>query len=100
MPSGKRKIRAAIRIKCEAPPKGLLKVVPPDQNRLPALPAPSRMNVLSVTLLVSLCLTGIFVTAFLFEHLHRRESGPEHDSLLPLDDHDTTRRPAEAPTKP
>ena len=58
------------------------------------------MNVLSVTLLVSLCLTGIFVTAFLFEHLRRRDSGPEHDSLLPLDDADTTRRPAAVPPKP
>ncbi len=52
------------------------------------------MNVLSVTLLVSLCLTGIFVAAFLSEHLRRRETGPEHDSLLPLDDTGTTRRPA------
>lgn len=52
------------------------------------------MNVLSVTLLVSLCLTGIFVAAFLFEHLRRRETGPEHDSLLPLDDTGTTRHPA------
>lgn len=52
------------------------------------------MNVLGVTLLVSLCLTGIFVAAFLAEHLRRRETGPEHDSLLPLDDHGTARRPA------
>ena len=58
------------------------------------------MNVLSVTLLVSLCLTCIFVAAFLSEHLRRRGSGPEHDSLLPLDDADTTRRPAEAPPRP
>lgn len=55
------------------------------------------MNVLSVTLLVSLCLTGIFVAAFLFEHLRRRETGPEQDSLLPLDDPGTTRRPADSP---
>ena len=55
------------------------------------------MNVLSVTLLVSLCLTGIFVAAFLSEHLRRRETGPEHDSLLPLDDGETTRRPANPP---
>ncbi len=53
------------------------------------------MNVLSVTLLVSLCLTGIFVAAFLFEHLRRRETGPEQDSLLPLDDTGITRRPAD-----
>lgn len=51
------------------------------------------MNVLSVTLLVSLCLTGIFVAAFLYEHLRRRDTGTEHDSLLPLDDSGTTRRP-------
>jgi hypothetical protein len=44
------------------------------------------MNVLTVTLLVSLCLTAIFVAAFLFSHLRRRDSGPEHESLLPLDD--------------
>ncbi len=55
------------------------------------------MNVLSVTLLVSLCLTGIFVAAFLFEHLRRRETGPEQDSLLPLDETGTTRRPADTP---
>jgi hypothetical protein len=44
------------------------------------------MNVLSVTLIVSLCLTGIFVAAFLFSHLRRRDSGPERESLMPLDD--------------
>ena len=44
------------------------------------------MSVLSVTLLVSLCLSGVFVLAFLGEHLRRRDAGPEHDSLLPLDD--------------
>lgn len=59
------------------------------------IPPVSLMNVLSVTLLVSLCLTGIFVAAFLFEHLRRRETGPEHDSLLPLDDAGTTRLSAD-----
>jgi hypothetical protein len=44
------------------------------------------VNVLLVTLLVSLCLTAIFVAAFLFTHLKRRDSGPERESLLPLDD--------------
>jgi hypothetical protein len=44
------------------------------------------VNALLVTLLVSLCLSAVFVIAFLGEHLRRRESGPEHDSLLPLDD--------------
>jgi len=47
------------------------------------------MNVLSVTLIVSLCLTGIFVAAFLFTHLRRKDSGPERESLLPLEE-DTT----------
>lgn len=58
------------------------------------------MNVLSVTLLVSLCLTGIFVSAFLVEHLRRRDAGPEHDSLLPLDESGVTRRPARLSHEP
>lgn len=44
------------------------------------------MNVLSVTLVVSLCLTAIFVAAFLYSHLRQRDSGPERESLLPLED--------------
>ena len=44
------------------------------------------MSVLLVTLAVSLALTVIFVCAFLAAHLSRWNSGPEHDSLLPLDD--------------
>lgn len=44
------------------------------------------MNVLAVTLTVSLCLTAIFVAAFLRSHLRHRDAGPEHDSLLPLED--------------
>lgn len=44
------------------------------------------MNVLLVTLTVSLCLSAIFVCAFLGSHLRGRDTGPEHDSLLPLDD--------------
>lgn len=47
----------------------------------------------SAALLVSLSLTGIFVVAFLSEHLRRKATGPEHDSRLPLDDTDITRRP-------
>lgn len=56
------------------------------------------MNVLSVTLIVSLCLTGIFVAAFLFSHLRRRDSGPERESLLPLDD-DPPAAPAKLSSK-
>lgn len=47
------------------------------------------MNVLSVTLIVSLCLTAIFVAAFLYSHLRRKDSGPEHDALLPLEEDDS-----------
>jgi hypothetical protein len=48
--------------------------------------SPAAVNVLLITLIVSLCLTGLFVAAFLSDHLRRRDSGPERDSLLPLDD--------------
>ena len=57
-------------------------------------PSLTRMNVLSVTLPVGLCLTGIFVMPLLSEHLRRRETGPEHDSLLP-----PRRRGHEAPSR-
>ena len=59
------------------------------------------MNVLSVTLIVSLCLTCIFVAAFLYSHLRRRDSGPERESLLPLEE-DLPAKPAPVtfPTKP
>ena len=59
------------------------------------------MNVLSVTLIVSLCLTAIFVAAFLYSHLRRRDSGPERESLLPLEEDLTaTPAPVSFPTKP
>ncbi len=44
------------------------------------------MNVLAVTILISLCLAGIFVCCFAAECLRSRRSSPERDSLLPLDD--------------
>lgn len=53
------------------------------------------MNVLSVTLVVSLLLSGIFVLAFLSEHVRRRDAGTEHDSLLPLDDGEPAPGPAD-----
>lgn len=59
-----------------------------------------QMNVLSVTLLVSLCLTCLFVAAYCYEHLRRRETGPEHDSLLPLDDTGVTRHSASSHHEP
>lgn len=44
------------------------------------------MNVIALTLLISLCLAGLFVTCFIAECLKRNRSSPEQDSLLPLDD--------------
>lgn len=46
----------------------------------------STMNILYVTLLVSLCLTAIFMAAFVLEHVLSRGGNPERDALLPLDD--------------
>lgn len=43
------------------------------------------MNVIALTVLVSACLTGIFVACFAAERWRSRKSSPERDSLLPLD---------------
>lgn len=44
------------------------------------------MNVLALTIFLSLILAGIFITCFAAECLRKDKSSPEHDSLLPLDD--------------
>lgn len=44
------------------------------------------MNVLALTLLISLVLAGIFVVCFACEVIKPRKSSLEHTSLLPLDD--------------
>ena len=44
------------------------------------------MNVISITLLVSMALGGIFMVCFATEAFRRRKSSPERDSLLPLQD--------------
>lgn len=51
------------------------------------------MNVLAITIYLSLILAGIFITCFAAECLKRHKSSPEQDSLLPLDDEDATSRP-------
>lgn len=43
------------------------------------------MSVLSLTILISSCLAGIFIACFAFEIRRARRSSPERDSLLPLD---------------
>lgn len=45
-----------------------------------------RMEVLALTILVSVCLAGIFIACFAAELRRGRHSSPERDSLLPLDD--------------
>ncbi|MDA0767772.1 MAG: hypothetical protein O3A87_12580 [Verrucomicrobia bacterium] len=44
------------------------------------------MNVFALTLLVSLCLVGIFIVSFAFESKRNRKRSLERESLLPLDD--------------
>ena len=46
------------------------------------------MNVLYITVFVSLCLAGIFVVCFAAEAKRRKRGSVERDSLLPLDDSD------------
>lgn len=48
------------------------------------------MAVIALTLLISSCLAGIFILCFAGEFRRSRNSSPERDSLLPLDD-DSTR---------
>lgn len=46
---------------------------------------PSLMNVLALTILISACLGGIFILCFLGQVRASRQSSPERDSLLPLE---------------
>ncbi|QQL46078.1 hypothetical protein [Sulfuriroseicoccus oceanibius] len=46
------------------------------------------MIVLGVTILISMCLAGIFIVCFAVEAKSPRRSSPERDSLLPLDESD------------
>jgi hypothetical protein len=44
------------------------------------------MNIVPLTLAISLCLAFTFILFFLLEHSEHRVSSAEHDSLLPLAD--------------
>jgi hypothetical protein len=44
------------------------------------------MNIVPLTLAISLCLVFTFILFFLLEHSEHRVSSAEHDSLLPLAD--------------
>ena len=45
------------------------------------------MDVLIITILVCLVLSGLFLLGFLY-HSRNPDSSPEHDSLMPLKDED------------
>ncbi|MBK1882107.1 hypothetical protein JIN85_06765 [Luteolibacter pohnpeiensis] len=44
------------------------------------------MNVIALTILISSCLAGVFIVCFALEIRRSKDSSPERDSLLPLDD--------------
>jgi hypothetical protein len=44
------------------------------------------MNIVPLTLTISLCLVFTFILFFLLEHSEHRVGSAEHDSLLPLAD--------------
>lgn len=44
------------------------------------------MNVIALTLLISLCLAGIFIVCFACESKRGRRRSLERESLLPFDD--------------
>lgn len=46
------------------------------------------MNVIGITLFISLILGSIFIICFAVEVTRKHKSSPEHDSLLPLEDDD------------
>jgi len=56
------------------------------------------MNVLALTILISVCLAGIFIVCFIAELKRNKRRGIEHDSLLPLDDDEST--PPKKPSHP
>ena len=43
------------------------------------------VNVLALTIFLSICLAAIFIVCFAVESRRARRSSPERDSLLPLD---------------
>lgn len=55
------------------------------------------MNVLALTILISLVLAGIFLVCFTFEVIKPRKTSLDQTSLLPLDD-DPSAKPASEPS--
>ena len=48
------------------------------------------MNVLALTILISVLLVAIFIICFVAELTRNKRRGIEHDSLLPLEDDEST----------
>jgi len=46
------------------------------------------MNVLALTILISVCLAAIFIVCFVSELKRNKHRSIEHDSLLPLSEDD------------
>lgn len=51
------------------------------------------MNVLALTILISVCLAAIFIVCFIGELRKSHKRGIEHDALMPLDDDPLTAAP-------
>ena len=58
------------------------------------------MNVLALTILISICLASIFIVCFIAELKRGKRRGIEHVSLLPLDDDDATITTKSSPKTP
>jgi hypothetical protein len=48
--------------------------------------SPDSMDALALTIFISICLAGIFIVCFASEWRRSKNSSPERDSLLPLED--------------
>ena len=58
------------------------------------------VNVLALTIFISVCLAGIFIVCFAAEVRRSRRSSPERDSLLPLDLDTTLPHPVASAANP
>lgn len=52
------------------------------------------MTVLALTILISSSLAGIFIACFAMEWRRSKQSSPERDSLLPLEDKPLPTKPS------
>ncbi|MBT8037028.1 MAG: hypothetical protein KJO21_05745 [Verrucomicrobiae bacterium] len=57
------------------------------------------MNVLALTILISVCLAAIFIVCFIGELRKPHKRGIEHQALMPLEDDAPAPSPTEDPSK-